>query len=174
MLNDSKGMRGLAELIAHPAVQRHVLDLVELTDPADPRQPACRHQLGDAGPAIDAQAKAMYRRHIEELRAEVDDALALGNEQKAALLSQEIDAVAGELARAIGLGGRARRQASAAERARINLTRTIRAVIARIQQADHIAGSALDRDIRTGTFCSYQPTPANLRWSITGPRTTQR
>ncbi|MDQ6674027.1 MAG: hypothetical protein M3069_25335 [Chloroflexota bacterium] len=174
MLKDSKGMRCLAELIAHPGVECHVLDLVELTDPPDPGRVNGRRHLGDAGPSIDAQARAIYRQRIEELRTEVEDALRLGNDTKANLLQQELDAIVGELARAIGLSSRARRAASGAERARINLTRTIRAAIARICRADHIAGNALDRDIRTGVFCSYQPSHTDLRWSMAGSRTTRR
>jgi len=173
MLKESKGLRCLAELVAHPGIEHHVLDLVELVDPAGADLAARRGQLGDAGPAIDAQAKATYRMRIEELRAAVEDALALGDEDQAALLKSKVDAIARELARAIGLGGRARRVASGAERARINLTRTIRAAIARIQQADQVAGDALERDTRTGIFCSYQPSPSSLTWSMARSPATQ-
>jgi hypothetical protein len=175
MLKDSKGLHCLAELIAHPGVECHVLDLVERTDPADLRRAEGRRHLGDAGPSIDAQARATYRRRIEELRSQVEDAQLLGDDVKADLLQQELDAIVPELARSFGLHGRARCAASGAERARINVTRTLRAAIARICQADHIAGGALDRDIRTGLFCSYQPSPTDpLKWSIADSRTTPR
>jgi tetratricopeptide (TPR) repeat protein len=166
-LRDTKGLGYLAELIAHPGVERHALDLVELADPADPDGRAVRHQLSDAGPLIDAQAKVAYRRRIETLREQVDEAQALGDDDRAILLQQEIDEIVRELARALGLGGRDRRTASGAERARLNVTRAIRAAIARIEHADQRAGRALDRDTRTGMFCSYHPTPtSDVIWTV--------
>jgi non-specific serine/threonine protein kinase len=142
-----------------------VLDLVELADPTDASGAETRQGLGDAGPLIDAQAKAAYRRRIEELREDVHEAETLGYYDKAADLQSEIDAIVHQLAAALGLGGRDRRAASAAERARLNVTRAIRAAISRIEQWDKQAGRALDQDISTGCYCSYKPNPgSSLRW----------
>jgi tetratricopeptide (TPR) repeat protein len=164
-LRDTKGLRYLAELIEHPGVERHVLDLVELADPADANGAAARQRVGDAGPVIDAQAKDAYRRRIEQLREEVHDAEAFGHYEKAADLQRECDALVHQLASALGLGGRDRRAASAAERARLNVTRAIRAAIARIEQWDDQAGRALDQGISTGCYCSYQPQQrSGVRW----------
>jgi hypothetical protein len=164
-LRDTKGLRYLAELIEHPGVERHVLDLVELADPAHANGAAARQRLGDAGPVIDAQAKATYRRRIEQLREEVHDAEAFGHYEKAADLQRECDALVHQLASALGLGGRDRRAASAAERARLNVTRAIRAAIARIEQWDDQAGRALDQGISTGCYCSYEPQQnSGVRW----------
>jgi hypothetical protein len=164
-LRDTKGLRYLAELIEHPGAERHVLDLVELADPTDANGSAARRHLGDAGPAIDARAKATYRQRIEELREQAEEAQALEHFDEAAELQRETDALVHELAQALGLGGRDRRAASAAERARLNVTRAIRAAIARIEQWDRAAGRALDQDVSTGCFCSYAPTSASgVRW----------
>jgi len=55
--------------------------------------------------------------------------------------------------------------ASAAERARLNVTRAIRAAIARIAQWDEPAGRALEQDISTGCYCSYEPKQGSgVRW----------
>lgn len=62
-----------------------------------------------------------------------------------------------ELSRAVGLGGRDRRAASAAERARLNVTRVLRAAIARVEAALPALGAHLDRSVRTGIFCAYEP-----------------
>jgi tetratricopeptide (TPR) repeat protein len=164
-LRDTKGLRYLAELIGHPGVERHVLDLVELADPADSNGAAMRRTLGDAGTVIDSQAKAAYRHRIEQLRGQVDEAQEFGDFDKAAEHQREIDAVVHELARALGLGGRDRRAASIAERARLNVTRAIRAAIARIEEWDKQAGRALDQDVSTGCFCSYAPGARSaVRW----------
>ena len=64
-----------------------------------------------------------------------------------------------ELARAVGLGGRDRRAASAAERARVNVTRTVAAVLKRITAGSPALGEHLTATVRTGYFCSYTPDP---------------
>ncbi len=71
-LRHTKGLSYLADLVAHPGVQRHVFDLVAITDPTDAEGDAARRGLGDAGPALDATAKNAYRRRLEELRDELE------------------------------------------------------------------------------------------------------
>ena len=71
-----------------------------------------------------------------------------------------------ELARAVGLGGRDRRAASHAERARLNATRAIRAAMAHLARADPALGAHLSSTIRTGRYCSYTPDPrAPITWA---------
>ena len=41
----------------------------------------------------------------------------------------------------------------------MNVTRTLRAAIARIAHAAPIAGAHLDSSVRTGIVCRYQPAP---------------
>ena len=57
------------------------------------------------------------------------------------------------------MGGRARRAGSMAERARVSVTRALRAAIERLEKANPTLGKHLDTTIRTGTFCSYTPDP---------------
>ena len=115
--------------------------------------------LGDAGEMLDDQAKATYRRRLSELREELEEAKELGRAERAEQMEQEIDALTRELSRAVGLGGRSRRAASASERARQTITKTIKAVVERIVQSDAALGDIFSRCIKTGTFCSYQPDP---------------
>jgi len=65
----------------------------------------------------------------------------------------------GELARAVGLGGHDRRAASHAERARLNVTRAIRAAMANLARANPSLGRHLASTIRTGRYWSYTPDP---------------
>jgi hypothetical protein len=75
------------------------------------------------------------------------------------------EVLAVELARAVGLGGRDRRAASHAERARLNSTRAIRAAMANLARAHPSLGEHLSSTIRTGRYCSYTPDPrAPIRW----------
>ena len=115
--------------------------------------------LGDAGEMLDEQAKVAYRRRLSELHEELEEAKEFGNVERAEQAEQEIDALTSELSRAVGLGGRNRRAASASERARQSVTKTIKAVVERITQSDTALGDIFSRCIKTGNFCSYQPDP---------------
>src|SRR5207245_7116029 len=87
------------------------------------------------------------------------EAKELGKVERAEQVEAEIEALAKELSRAVGLGGRNRRAAAASERARQSITKTIKSVLERIAEADAVLGDLLSHGIRTGTFCSYQPDP---------------
>ena len=115
--------------------------------------------LGDAGEMLDEQAKVAYRRRLSDLREELEEAKEAGNVERAEQAEEEIDALTRELSRAVGLGGRNRKAASASERARQSISKTIKAVIERIAQSDAALADILLRCIRTGTFCFYQPDP---------------
>ena len=177
-LKDTKGLGYLAHLLRHPAAEFHVLDLAGgiggqrdgdetkqfahgLRRGEEELEKAGIHigSLGDAGEMLDEQAKAAYRRRLSELREELEEAEELGNVGRAETAEQEIDALTSELSRAVGLGGRNRRAASASERARQSIGKTIKSVLERIAQGDATLGDILSRCIKTGTFCSYQPDP---------------
>lgn len=169
-LSDTKGVRHLARLLAAPGVEHHALDLVDREEGVDPDGPD-RRALGDAGPLLDAAARTAYRRRVEQLRAEADDALAAGRLEAAEALQDELDQLVGQLAAAFGLGGRGRRAGSAVERARINVTRALRTAVARVSDLLPEAGAALDRSLRTGTYCCYDPPAGAVRWQVVAPTT---
>lgn len=162
----SKGMRYLGELLRNPGVERHALDLVDAVEGiAD--DGFDRRALGDAGEALDARARTAYRRRAEELRSEIDEALDAGADDRAERLQGELDQLLSELARAFGLGGRARPEASAAERARVNVTRALRTAVKAIAAVDAHGGASLDRSVRTGLYCAYDPTPDEaVHWIV--------
>jgi non-specific serine/threonine protein kinase len=125
------------------------------------------HPGGDAGPILDPEAKAQYRARLEELEAELRDAEQWNDPERAARATEERELLAHELAAAVGLGGRDRKAASDAERARINVTRAIKTVIDRIAQHSPALARHFEATVRTGTFCSYGPDPrAILRWEL--------
>jgi tetratricopeptide (TPR) repeat protein len=177
-LKDSKGFVYLAHLLRNPTSEFHALDLVggfghrqdEEAGGSDPDLDAVGLHVAasdDAGELLDDRARATYRRRLEELRAELDAAKAAGRVELAEAAEREITSLTTELTRAIGLHGRSRRAASAAERARQSVTKTARAVLERIRQGDAALGDLLSRCIRTGTFCSYEPDPASpIAWEF--------
>ncbi len=179
-LRNVKGLGYLSHLLRHPAAEFHVLDLAggiagqgdddETSESASglPRgaedlEKAGIHigSVGDAGEMLDEPAKASYRRRLSELRKELEEAKRQGNVKRAEQAEQDIDALTRELSRAVGLGGRDRRAASASERARQNITKLIKSVFERIAQSDATLADILSRCIKTGTFCSYQPDPVS-------------
>ena len=124
---------------------------------ARPPTPGRRRRLSTRGPGA-------YRERIEQLRGDRRRPRRRpprrGRGQQA-----EIDQLVGHLAPAFGLGGRDRRAASAAERARLNVTRALRAAIARSPtrcRRRHV----LDRRVRTGMYCVYDRRRRSLRWLV--------
>jgi hypothetical protein len=176
-LKDIKGLRHLARLLAHPGREFHAVDLEAAEAPATPAAPlgarpsggepelAVRRNLGDAGALLDATAKAAYHARLTELRAELAEAEGGNDPVRAARARAEQDFLVAELARAVGLGGRDRRAASHAERARLNATRAIRAAMANLARANPALGRHLAATIRTGRYCAYTPDPrAPITW----------
>ena len=170
-VRDLKGMRYLARLLADPGREYHVLDLVAAESSTvaqgDSSQAArLRYSaLGDAGEMLDPRAKDAYRRRLAEIDDDIDQALAIGDTERTAQAEAERDFLVRELTRAVGLGGRDRRAASASERARAAVTRAIRQAIARIGEHDPALEEHFSRTIRTGTYCAYLPDPRIPGWN---------
>jgi pimeloyl-ACP methyl ester carboxylesterase len=171
-LKDVRGLAYIAYLLGHPREEFHVLSLASkaggkqgeadaLTEPATEEQSTQSDlsvgRMGDAGEMLDAQAKAAYKRRTTELREQLEEAHELNQLELVDRLEDEIEAVGRELSRAVGLGGRDRRAASASERARINVTRAIKIALDRIAEHNPALATLLTSSIRTGTFCSYSP-----------------
>jgi tetratricopeptide (TPR) repeat protein len=157
-VRDLKGIRYLAQLLAHPGHEFHVLNLVA----AETGQQV---PIGDAGQMLDERAKSAYRRRLAEIEEDIEQARALADAEREAQADAERDFLVRELARAVGLGGRDRRASSDSERARSGVTRAVRHGIARIGEHHPQLAEHLDHAVRTGTYCAYAPDAASIRWS---------
>ena len=171
-LRDTKGVRDLARLLAAPHQELHVLDLgAEAGDGrlVETRQATESDELhrehGSSDPILDDRARAEYKRRIDELQADVDEADRRGDPEASVRARVELDALVDELAAAYGLGGRPRRTPDRIERARKTVTRRIRDAIGRIERAHPTLGRHLQASIRTGVFCSYAP-ERDVRWMV--------
>lgn len=159
-LRDIKGLRYIAMLLAAPGKEIHVLELA--TAGSERRDSAVDSDLpsrlpGGLGPVLDARAKAAYRRRLEELASELQEARDWSDPERAARLELEVDAVTAELTSAVGLGGRDRETASPAERARVSVTKAIQTALRSIGRESPALADHLTTSIRTGRFCSYAP-----------------
>ena len=171
-LRDTKGLRCLARLLASPGQEIPAVELeAGESDVPLPELVAAGHvsgsaeldgsrpDLGDAGAMLDAQAKAEYKARIDDLRDELDEAERFNDSGRATRAQEELDVLTNELARAVGLGGRDRRAASHAERARLNVTRAIRSSLRTLERAHPSLAEHLAATVHTGRYCSYTPDP---------------
>ncbi len=157
-LKDSLGIQYLVRLIDEPGREVHVLDL------AGERAAAGAGineaiDTGDAGELLDDEARRSYQRRLDDLEEAVAEAESFGDAARASRSRAEIEVLAAELSRAVGLGGRARRAGASAERARSAVQRRIKNAIERI--GEHAPGLAalLSRTVRTGNYCVFRPAP---------------
>jgi pimeloyl-ACP methyl ester carboxylesterase/class 3 adenylate cyclase len=172
-VRDSKGMGYLAELLSRPGTE---ISAVQLAAACSPRPVTARRARedaaglgveGDLGPVLDARAKAQYRQRLAELRAEADEAEAFHDPERAARARAEYQLLAAELAAAVGLGGRDRRAGSPQERARLNVTRAIKASVRRLGRHDPALAAHLAVSVLTGRACVYRPEhAAPVRWRV--------
>jgi FHA domain len=177
-LRDSKGLRCIAQLLSHPDREFHALDLGTIgSDPGPEERTAGlgtveggglpASTLSDAGPALDAKAKAAYRRRLVELEEEREEAERFNDLGRAECARDEIAVLRGALAAAVGLGGRDRPTASNAERARVMVTTRIKAAIKRLLQCHPALGHHLSASVKTGRYCSYRPDPTRpVTWIV--------
>jgi hypothetical protein len=164
-VRDLKGMHYLARLLAEPGRELHVLDLVAAETGAG--NDVQRASLGDAGEILDARAKEAYRRRLTEIDEDIEEAHALGDDERGAQADAEREFLLRELANAFGLSGRQRRAGSTSERARAGVTRAIRQAIARIDEHQSSLGEHFGHTVRTGTYCAYVPDPRSpVEWRL--------
>jgi hypothetical protein len=163
-LRDSKGVRDLVVLLARPGEQVAALDLATTSMPHASTEPRPRFG-GDTGEVLDAPARQAYRARLVELEQEATEADAAGDLGRASLIAAERDALIEQLTVAYGLGGRARRAGSDAERARTAVTARLREAIRRVDAVHAELGLHLRRAVRTGTFCVYAP-EVPTRWRV--------
>jgi tetratricopeptide (TPR) repeat protein len=173
-LKDVKGFHYIAYLLRHPAVEIPATDIAgsngysngELKAHAANGKDfgAIRTNLGDAGPHLDAKAKADYVHRIRELHAELDEAQEFKDPGRARLIRGEIEALTAQLKAATGLYGD-RRVASHVERARSAVSKRIWHAIRQIENHNPQLASHLTQSIRTGYICVYLP-KEKIDWQL--------
>ncbi len=145
-LQDIKGLRYLAALLARPSTSIPALELAGST--------AGR---GDHGGADTAAHRARAR----ELRDELDEARAFNDPERVNRVRAQLERLAADLAQLD------ESSSAAGERARINVTRAIKAAVRRIAEHEPELGHLLRGAVRTGTTCAYEPDPSLLlEWEI--------
>lgn len=146
-LRPCKGFGYIAALLRTPGRALAALDLAALDQrPADRALPA----------------SSPYER-LTALRDQLDEAERFNDRERATHLRAELERRAALLAPS----GRRRPGSTPAERARLNVTRTIADAVRRIAAADPALGRHFETTIRTGTLCSYVPDPRHpVDWQL--------
>ncbi|MFT3841536.1 MAG: AAA family ATPase [Myxococcaceae bacterium] len=152
-LKDSRGLQLLARLVERPDQDVHCLELASDAPGADPSEAGDR---GDAGEWLDDSARRQYQRRVEDLRETLAEAESFGDRARAQKARAELEFIASELSRGLGLGGKSRKAASATERARVAVQRRLKDAVTRISEHDEALGRHLEWAVKTGTYCCYR------------------
>jgi hypothetical protein len=185
LLKDRKGLRYMASLLRSPGNEICALELMRLSEfpiaPGAGRNPGadsaggiqwrsvgeCLKALGDAGPMLDRQAKAAYERRLSELQEAREAAEARDDALRAQRIEEELEALRRELRRAFGYHGRPRLAGATLERARVNVTRSIRLAIECVAEFSPELGGHFEKRIKTGWLCCYMPdTTRPINWRL--------
>ncbi|MDP9068188.1 MAG: AAA family ATPase [Actinomycetota bacterium] len=158
LIRDAKGLHDLAALLARPGEDVPALDLAG----------SGIRGSESASPVLDAQARAEFRRRINDLEDDLAEAQADDDRGRIERLETERDTLLAELRRATGLGKDRGLGPRTVERARKAVTARIRDAIRRIEGALPELGSHLDRSIVTGNYCRYEPAEP-MTWNLHGP-----
>jgi hypothetical protein len=149
-LRDVKGLHDLAALLARPGIELAAIDLVGAA--------GGQRRVEVTGQTLDRAALAAYRRRLLELADDLADAELNNDIGRVHRARDERGWIVAELRRSTRPGGAARTLgATTAERARKAVTARIRDAIRRIAEVMPDLGAHLDRSVRTGTTCRYDP-----------------
>jgi tetratricopeptide (TPR) repeat protein len=159
VVRPTKGLADIHRLLVTPGVELHVLELAREAeiDATSGGAAAGGAGGGSRQPVLDERAKAEYRRRLQHLQTEVDDARACADLARAERAEAELDFLVTELATGLGFAGRDRTMTDEAERARQAVRARIRYTLDRLEAVHPALRRHLDRSLVTGTFCSYQP-----------------
>jgi len=171
-VRDTKGLHHIAHLLSHTSQEFHACELVVEAVAAAGRSRQAGDDvrvtdLGDAWTVLDATAKAAYKRRLEELREELEEAERFNDPGRAGAAREEIEVLTDQLTVAVGLSGRDRKTAAHAERTRLTITKRIKDAPQKIRDAHSALGYHLSRTIKTGYFRSYRgDADDTIAWSI--------
>ena len=170
-LKDSVGLVYIHHLIQHPGRELLAMVLVQQTrGAAAVGRTATAAETRDAdlsdddtsgtGALLDPQAKRDYRKRIEDLEEDIEEAERNNNLAAAANAREELQFLKSQLSEAFGLGGQPRPVGSPAENARKSVSEAIRRALKNIRSMDSHLGNHLTNSINTGVRVSYSPESA--------------
>jgi hypothetical protein len=182
-LKDSKGLHYIAFLLCLPGRNIHANELLTLgeklrvapsrvlvgttSEDANAAPSGQVTTLSDVKGLLDARAKVAYQCHLADLREELAEARCFNDPARVAKAQAEIDLLMDELTAAMGIGRGDAKVTFVTERARLNVTKSVKTALRHISKHHPPLGQHLVTSIRTGTFCSYLPDPTRpISWML--------
>ena len=173
-LKDSVGLVYIHHLIQHPGRELLAMVLVQQTrGAAAVGRTATAAETRDAdlsdddtsgtGALLDPQAKRDYRKRIEDLEEDIEEAERNNNLAAAANAREELQFLKSQLSEAFGLGGQPRPVGSPQEKARKAVSKAIHRAIRNIKQENQHLGDHLSNAIYIGAYVSYRP-ESSIDW----------
>lgn len=153
-LNEVKGFKDIERLLEAGGDEVHCTELMGMVS-----------ETSESNDVLDAQARSEIAARIRELQAELAELEEFNDFARAEKVRAELDPLIDHLAKSVGIGGRSRKLAAPAERARSAVTLRIRSAIGKIGAVHPALARHFENSIRTGTFCSYAPEKA-LEWIV--------
>jgi hypothetical protein len=162
-LPDSKGLLDIATLIRQPNTPISAVELMTRDTPA----PTAGRTMAPARgiERIDRQALLQYRERLRELDHEIDEAEEYADLERLDHLRREREFLLAEVSASLDLSGQPRSERGDGERARKAVEMRISSAIKRIAAVDESLARHLNRSIRTGLACSYEPDPP-VEWRV--------
>ncbi|MBW3608008.1 MAG: AAA family ATPase [Actinobacteria bacterium] len=145
-LHDAKGLHHLATLFERPGTAVAALALADAISGGEQRQSA---------------ALGAYRAQARDLRDELAEAQAFNDPERVSRAREQLEVIAA------GVEQADEATSAASERARINVTRAIKAAVRRIAEQEPDLGHLLRGTVRTGAACRYEPDPGvPVTWEV--------
>jgi tetratricopeptide (TPR) repeat protein len=163
-----KGFELISVLVGNPGREFFATELTQQLATGGPGGPE-DIRIGPSvdTPLLDAEAKRSYRERLREIRDELDQSRDANDIERVAKLEEEQDFLTRELARALGIFGNDRKFGSESERARKRVSIAITRAIRSISRHDERFARHLERSIKTGNLCCYDPDPATpVKWKL--------
>lgn len=151
-----KGLEDLSMLLSNPMRE---VSAAELRGGSDATALTPEH---GADEVLDESARRQYADRLRDLAAEIEEADANHDLGRREGLQQEQEVLLEQLQAASGLGGRTRRLADPAERARKAVSARIRDAIKHVQKVHPVLADHLEASVTTGLACVYRPVTARL------------
>jgi hypothetical protein len=175
-----KGFRYIKQLIQTPDVEIPVELLCDSVDKPMPNGGALgsgaaetaysvepglseEEQLGSGIEMTDKESIKEYRRHIEHLKRQIEDAEELGDDDKKHELEDELDTMRRHVTANTNYGGQPRKVLSAKEKQRKRVQKSIKAAIEATEDTMPRFHRHLSTAITTGATCRYVP-ESGVEW----------
>lgn len=158
---DTKGLRDLHVLLGRRGVD---VAAAELLNPRGGETARAAAQAGGDA-VLDRRALTAYRDRLTQLDERIGEAIDARDDDRAAALDREREALLTELRRATGLGGRPRQLGAPAERARKAVSERIRNTLRRLDRQHPELAAHLRASVSAGTSCRYQPSE-DVTWAL--------